>query len=128
MTLSPLKEVTSHSTFIGFLSGGLVDRSTDSSGIRTVFSAGVPADIVPAGAGPGSGAGSGSGPSAGPVCLDVLRFDISDKKNKQASKKVKKTKNIKKQAAPWRFVGVELSVGNDVWLFFSLAFPQGFYT
>ena len=83
MTLSPLNEVTSHGTFIGFLCGGLVDRSTDSSGVRTVFSAGVPADVVPAGAGPGPGAG----PGAGPACLDMLRFDISDKKIKKRGKK-----------------------------------------
>ena len=76
MTLSPLNEVTSYSTFIGFLCGGPVDRSTDSSGVRTVFSARVPADVVPAGAGPGPGAD----PGAGPACLDVWRFDISDKK------------------------------------------------
>ena len=72
VTLLPLNEVTSHGTFIGFLCGGLVDRSADSSGVRTVFSAGIPADVVPAGAGPG--------PGAGPAYLDVLRFDISDKK------------------------------------------------
>ena len=85
VTLSPLNKVTSHSTFIGFLCGGLVDRSTDSSGVRTVFSAGVLADVVTAGAGPGAGAGAG----AGPAFLDVLRFDISDKKKKEASKKIK---------------------------------------
>ena len=76
MTLSPVNEVTSHGTFISFMCCGPVDRSTDSSGVSTVFSAGVPADVVPAGAGPGPGAG----PSAGPACFDVLRFDISDKK------------------------------------------------
>ena len=90
MTLSPLNEVTSHGTFIGFLCGGLVDRSTDSAGVRTVFSAGVPADAVPAGAGPGPGAGSGAGPGAGPACLDMLMFDITHKKNKEASKNKKK--------------------------------------
>ena len=79
MTLSPLNEVTSHGTFIGFLGDGPVDRSTDSSLVRTVFSAGVPADVVPAGA--------GAGPGAGPACLDVLRFDISDKKIKKRVKK-----------------------------------------
>ena len=73
-----MNEVTSHGTFIGFLYGGLVHRSTDSSGVRTVFSAGVPADVVPAGAGPG--------PGAGPACLDVLRFDISDKQIKRVKK------------------------------------------
>ena len=100
MTLLPLNEVTSHSTFIGFLYGGLVNRSTDSSGVRTVFSAGVPADVILASAGPGPVAG----PGAGPACLDVLRFDISDKNNKEVSQKIKK-----KQAAPGRFMSVELS-------------------
>ena len=75
VTLSPLNEVTSHGTFTGFLYGGLVDRSADFSGVGTVFSAGVRTDVVPAG--------------AGPACLDVLRFDISDKKNKEACKKSK---------------------------------------
>ena len=91
MTLSPLNEVTSHGTFIGFLCDGLVDRSTDSSGIRTAFPAGVPADDVPAGAGPGPGTdpGPGAGPGAGPACLDVLRFNISDKKIKKRVKKIK---------------------------------------
>ena len=79
MTLSPLNEVKSHGTFIDFLCGGLVDRFTDTSGVRTVFSAGVPADVVPVGAGPG--------PGAGPACLDVLRFGISDKKLKKGVKK-----------------------------------------
>ena len=124
MTLSPLNEVTSNGTFIGFLCGGLVDRSTDSPGVRTVFSEGVPADVVPAGAATGPGAGPGPGPGTGPACLDVLRFDISDKKIEEASKKSKKNK--KKQAAPGRFMVVELSGGMMSVCSFPLPFHKAF--
>ena len=91
MTLSPLNEVTSYGTFISFLYGVVVDRSNDSSSVRTVFLAVVPTDIVPSRVPPDDGpacTGPGVGPDAGPACLDVLRFDISDKKSyKEANKK-----------------------------------------